>query len=169
MNEINNKLDGLNELITRIDAKVLEINTKLDELIKALHEYDDDQLDWPEPNDALKEAAFQYNETVLNERMDIIGQNGNNGDHYETLLSKMTQNNQDMGLYDVDEFDDYGKRNSGKRNSGKRVGKDKNKSNNSANTNVGKKKRDKWVSPYPPNPKRKSAIEEHIKYPPHKH
>ena len=44
MNELNNKLDGLSELVTRIDAKILDINTKLDELIKALHEYDDDQL-----------------------------------------------------------------------------------------------------------------------------
>jgi hypothetical protein len=44
MKQINDKLDGLSELVTRIDAKILDINTKLDELIKALHEYDDDQL-----------------------------------------------------------------------------------------------------------------------------
>jgi len=101
MNEINNKLDGLNELITRIDAKILEINTKLDAVITAIHEYDDDQLEWPEPNDALLKAAGLYNEelnkkygessfeafqdeTELNKQMDIIGQNGNEGSHYVT-------------------------------------------------------------------------------------
>jgi hypothetical protein len=42
MKQINDKLDGLSELVTRIDAKILDINTKLDELIKALHEYDDE-------------------------------------------------------------------------------------------------------------------------------
>jgi hypothetical protein len=44
MKQINDKLDGLSKLVTRVDAKILDINTKLDELIKALHEYDDDQL-----------------------------------------------------------------------------------------------------------------------------
>ena len=44
MKELNNKLDGLSELVTRIDAKILDINTKLDELIKALHEYDDENI-----------------------------------------------------------------------------------------------------------------------------
>jgi len=84
MNEINNKLDGLNELITRIDAKILEINTKLDAVITAIHEYDDDQLEWPEPNAALLKAAGLYNELEANKRMDIIGQNGNEGSHYVT-------------------------------------------------------------------------------------
>lgn len=131
-NKIFESLDRIDDALLNIDVKVKAIHEKLDELIKALHEYDDDQLEWPEPNDALKEAAFQYNEKVLNERMDIIGQNGNTGEHYEALLSKMTQDNQDMGLYDVDEFDDYGKR----------VGKDKDKSNNPAKP-VGEKKRNK--------------------------
>ena len=84
MDEINNKLDGLNELITRIDAKILEVNTKLDAVIAAIHEYDDDQLEWPEPNDALLKAAGLYNEAEANKRMDIIGQNGNEGSHYVT-------------------------------------------------------------------------------------
>ena len=84
MNELNNKLDGLNELVTRIDAKILEINTKLDAVIAAIHEYDDDQLEWPEPNDALLKAAGLYNELEANKRMDIIGQNGNEGSHYVT-------------------------------------------------------------------------------------
>lgn len=77
MKDINNKLDGLNELITRIDAKVLEINTKLNELIKALHEYDG--------NDEYGESSFEafQDEEAANKRMDIIGQNGNTGEHYD--------------------------------------------------------------------------------------
>ena len=81
MNEINEQLKGISELVTRIDAKVLEITTKLDELIKALHEYDDDLI--YEPNEALLAAAEVYNEEVANKRMDVIGQNGNTGEHYE--------------------------------------------------------------------------------------
>jgi hypothetical protein len=88
MKEINNKLDGLNELITRIDAKILDINNKLDEVIAALHDYDG--------NDEYGESSFEAfmdDEEAANERMDIIGQNGNEGIHY-----------------DENEFDDYGKR-----------------------------------------------------------
>ena len=86
MKEINSKLDGLNELVTRIDAKILDINTKLDELIKALHEYDDENIysGYDEPNVALLKAAGLYNEAEANKRMDIIGQNGNEGSHYVT-------------------------------------------------------------------------------------
>jgi hypothetical protein len=102
MKQINDKLDGLSELITRIDAKILDINTKLDELIKALHEYDDDLStfeDEPQQGACSKHDEASWDE----ERMDIIGQNGNEGLHY-----------------DENEFDDYGKR----------VVKDKGKSNN---------------------------------------
>ena len=72
-----NELKGINELITRIDAKVLEISTKLDELIKALHEYDG--------NDEYGESSFEafQDEEAANKRMDIIGQNGNTGEHYD--------------------------------------------------------------------------------------
>jgi hypothetical protein len=91
INELNeetmsNKLDGLSELVTRIDAKILDINTKLDELIKALHAYDDDNIysGYNEPNEVLLKAADLYNEAEANKRMDIIGQNGNEGSHYVT-------------------------------------------------------------------------------------
>ena len=101
MNELNNKLDGLNELITRIDAKILEISTKLDAVIAAIHEYDDENIykGYDEPNEALFKAAGLYNKKVApcighdaaswdeeqaNKRMDIIGQNGNEGIHYVT-------------------------------------------------------------------------------------
>jgi len=148
MNELNNKLDGLNELITRIDAKILEISTKLDAVIAAIHEYDDENIykGYDEPNEALFKAAGLYNKKVApcighdaaswdeeqaNKRMDIIGQNGNEGIHYVTN----------------EEADEDARSN-----------------NNPANTrvdknNVGRNK----------GKKRKSAIEEHIKYPPHKH
>jgi hypothetical protein len=81
----------------RIIETLTRIETKLDEVIAALHAYDGDE--WPEPNDALKEAAEQYNKLVApcrghdaaswdeeeaNKRMDIIGQNGNEGSHYVT-------------------------------------------------------------------------------------
>jgi hypothetical protein len=112
MNELNNKLDGLSELVTRIDAKILDINTKLDELIKALHDYDG--------NDEYGESSFEAfmdDEEASNKRMDIIGQNGNEGTHYVT--------NEEA---DEDAFSDYGMRIAKKVMSDKdnvRVGKDK--------------------------------------------
>ena len=116
MNEINEQLKGINELITRIDSKILEITTKLDELIKALHEYDDD---------GYGESSFEafQDEAELNKRMDIIGQNSNEGSHYVT--------NEEA---DEDaKFSDYGMRIAKEIMSDEnniRVGKDK--SNNSA-------------------------------------
>ena len=47
-----------NNIIERLER----IETKLDEVIAALHAYDGDE--WDEPNDALKEAAAQYNERI---------------------------------------------------------------------------------------------------------
>jgi len=46
----------------RIIETLTRIETKLDEVIAALHAYDGDE--WDEPNDALKEAAAQYNERI---------------------------------------------------------------------------------------------------------
>ena len=80
-------------------GKLNRIEAKLDAVIKALHEYDDENIysGYDEPNDALKKAAANYNkpcvghdaasweqEVELNKRMDIIGQNGNEGTHYVT-------------------------------------------------------------------------------------
>ena len=122
-----NELKGINELITRIDAKILDINTKLDELIKALHEYDG--------NDEYGESSFEAfmdDEEAANKRMDIIGQNGNEGSHYVT--------NEEA---DEDaEFSDYGMRIAKEIMSDEnniRVGKDK--SNNSDKYTVVEKKR----------------------------
>jgi len=164
-----------------IESRLERIEAKLDAVIKAMHDYDDDNIysGYDEPNEALLKAASLYNEELnkkygessfesfmdtkqspcvkhdasswneeeMEQRMNIIGQNGNEGLHY-----------------DKDEFDDYGKR----------VGKKDNpKQMNGVESNVPfvktRNKRDKWVSPYPPNPTRKSAVVEHQKYPPHKH
>ena len=84
MNELNNKLDSLGLIMVSIDVTMRSINNKLDELIKALHEYDDDLI--YEPNEALLAAAEVYNEEVANKRMDVIGQNGNTGEHYENEI-----------------------------------------------------------------------------------
>ena len=66
-------------------GKLNRIEAKLDAVIKALHEYDDENIysGYGEPNDALKEAAATYNEAIANKRMDVIGQNGNTGEHYD--------------------------------------------------------------------------------------
>ena len=64
-----------------IITALTRIETKLDEVIAALHAYDGDE--WDEPNDALKEAAAQYNEKI----------------HHVT--------NEEA---DEDAFDDYGQR-----------------------------------------------------------
>jgi hypothetical protein len=86
MNDINKQFETINEILDRIDVKQKEINEKLDELIAALHEYDDENIysGYDEPNAALLKAAGLYNEAEANKRMDIIGQNGNEGSHYVT-------------------------------------------------------------------------------------
>ena len=118
MKQINDKLDGLSELVTRIDAKILDINTKLDELIAALHEYDDDQIQHceysglpsvkmydEEINKEYGESSFEafkftndyissLNIEEVERRMDIIGQNGNTGEHYENeIINKPANTN----------------------------------------------------------------------------
>jgi hypothetical protein len=134
--ELFDKLNELNDLALSIDAKTKSINERLDELIKALHDYDDDQLhceysglpsvkayDEPLQGPCSKHDAEQWNE----ERMNIIGQNGNEGTHYTDV--------------DENEFNDYGER----------VGKDKD-NNNTQTKPVGEKKRNKRKY-YKPKPK----------------
>jgi hypothetical protein len=116
MKEINNKLDNISELITNIDTTVKSINKRLEELIKALHDYDDDLSYEPQQGPCSKHDEASWDE----ERMNIIGQNGNTGLHYTDV--------------DENEFDDYGKRVEGK---------DKDKSNNSDKHTGETKKRNK--------------------------
>jgi len=156
MKQLNDKLDSISNTIATINATVKSINERLEELIKALHDYDDDLSYEPQQGACSKhdEASWEQ-EDELNKRMDIIGQNGNTGEHY-------TSNYDDYSSFKrnehKDEFDDYGKR----------VGKGNN--NNPANTRV----EEKLIGGYgvPNNAKtgkKKSAIVEHQKYPPHKH
>jgi len=91
MNEINEQLKGINELIIRIDAKILDITTKLDAVIKALHEYDDDQLHCeysglPSVKTYDEKDIMIWDVDGAERRMDIIGQNGNTGEHYENEI-----------------------------------------------------------------------------------
>ena len=77
------------EILTRIE-------TKLDNVIKALHDYDEGTLHCEYSglpsveaysDEAYGESSFEAfidNEEELNKRMDIIGQNGNEGSHYVT-------------------------------------------------------------------------------------
>ena len=126
MKEINERLNDISELIDRVDAKVLDINTKLDELIKALHAYDDDGYGESSfeafQDEALEKAAAKYSEIdILNwdvdgaeRRMDIIGQNGNEGLHYDSHHVTNEEADEDA------KFSDYGMR----------VGKDRGSNNN---------------------------------------
>jgi hypothetical protein len=81
-----------------IESRLKRIEAKLDAVIKALHEYDDDSY-----GESSFETFMDTKTNVLNwgvdgaeRRMDIIGQNGNEGLHYTDV--------------DENEFDDYGKR-----------------------------------------------------------
>jgi len=65
----------MNEIIL---GKLNRIEAKLDAVIKALHEYDDDSYG------ESSFEAFMDDEEAANKRMDIIGQNGNEGSHYVT-------------------------------------------------------------------------------------
>ena len=100
MKQINDKLDGLSELVTRIDAKVLEITTKLDELIAALHEYDDENIQHCEYSGLPSVKTYDEKDIMTwdvdgaERRMDIIGQNGNTGEHYENeIINKPANTN----------------------------------------------------------------------------
>ena len=66
----------MNEIII---GKLNRIEAKLDAVIKAMHDYDG--------NDEYGESSFEAfmdDEEAANKRMDIIGQNGNEGSHYVT-------------------------------------------------------------------------------------
>jgi predicted DNA-binding protein YlxM (UPF0122 family) len=143
--QLFDSLDRIDEALLNIDVKVKAIHEKLDELIAALHNYDDGlEMFEDEPKQGAcskHDAASWDEEEQLNKRMDIIGQNGNTGEHYTSEYDDYSSFKRNKHK---DEFDDYGKRIEGK---------DKNKSNNPAK-HVGKKK---------------SAYDKHMKYPPHKH
>jgi hypothetical protein len=112
--------------LDRIDAKQKEINGKLDEVIAALHAYDDENIE--DINEGYGESSFEAFQDTKN---DILSWDV---DGAERRTHHVTNEEADGDANKI------------------RVSKD---SNNTQDKHVGKKKRDKWVSPYPPNPKRK--------------
>jgi hypothetical protein len=128
-----------NEIII---GKLNRIEAKLDAVIKAMHDYDG--------NDEYGESSFEafmdtkagpcskhdeasWDEEEAERRMDIIGQNGNEGLHYVT--------NEEA---DEDAFNDYGMRVAKEVMSDKnniRVGKDRDNNNTQGKRRGGKNKR----------------------------
>ncbi len=135
-----------------MDSKIIEtltrIEAKLDAVIKALHEYDgndeygessfeafqltNEYLSSLKKEEAERippcighDAASWNDEEATNKRMDIIGQNGNEGSHYVT---------NEEADEDAAKFNDYGMRVMGDRDNdkgtqgkGKRTAKDRRK------------------------------------------
>jgi hypothetical protein len=75
----------------KIIETLTRIETKLDEVIAALHAYDDENIE--DVNEGYGESSFEAFQDTKNDilswdvdgaerRMDIIGQNGNEGLHY---------------------------------------------------------------------------------------
>ena len=92
MDNINKQLETINGILDRIDAKQQAINDKLDEVIKALHEYDDENNLHCEYNGLPSVKTYDEKDIMIwdvdgaERRMDIIGQNGNTGEHYENEI-----------------------------------------------------------------------------------
>jgi hypothetical protein len=121
-----------NNIIERLER----IETKLDEVIAAMHAYDDTNIE--DVNEGYGESSFEAfkftNEYISSfdvdgaeRRMDIIGQNGNEGLHYDSHHVTNEEADEDAAT-----FNDYGMR---------VVGKDK--SNNPAKHTGEPKKRNK--------------------------
>ena len=66
-------------------GKLNRIEAKLDEVIKALHEYDDESYGESsfEAFKLTNDYISSFNVDGAERRMDIIGQNGNTGEHYD--------------------------------------------------------------------------------------
>ena len=92
MIDINEQLKAINVYLSIIDTKTQLINDKLDEVIAALHEYDDDQIQHCEYSGLPSVKAYDEKNIMIwdvdgaERRMDIIGQNGNTGEHYENEI-----------------------------------------------------------------------------------
>ena len=112
MNEINEQLKAINVHLSIIDTKTQLINARLDELIKALHEYDDESYGESsfEAFKLTNDYISSFNVDGAERRMDIIGQNGNEGLHYSvegdndntqdkhTVVEKKRNNGRESGL-----------------------------------------------------------------------
>ena len=83
----------MEEKMSIILAKITAIEDKLDRVIKALQEHDGVDEDFNEPYDeyawnsvssaSVEKDIMSWNVDGAERRMDIIGQNGNEGLHYE--------------------------------------------------------------------------------------
>tara|TARA_R110000868_G_C10802275_1_gene757190 strand:- start:622 stop:921 length:300 start_codon:yes stop_codon:yes gene_type:complete len=83
----------MEEKMSIIMAKITAIEDKLDRVIKALQEHDGVDEDFNEPYDeyawnsvssaSVEKDIMSWNVDGAERRMDIIGQNGNEGLHYE--------------------------------------------------------------------------------------
>jgi len=83
----------MEEKMSIILAKITAIEDKLDRVIKALQEHDGVDEDFNEPYDeyawnsvssaSVEKDIMSWNVDGAERRMDIIGQNGNEGTHYE--------------------------------------------------------------------------------------
>jgi hypothetical protein len=92
-------------------GKLNRIEAKLDAVIKALHEYDDDNLHC-EYSGLPSVKAYDNEKDILSwdvdgaeRRMDIIGQNGNEGLHYHSHHVTNEEADEDAAT-----FNDYGMR-----------------------------------------------------------
>jgi hypothetical protein len=85
MKQLEDKLDKLSGLVVDMDLQIKMMNVRLDQLVKALHDYDNDyEYDEPQRGACSKHDDASWDEIEENERMDIIGQNGNEGLHYNS-------------------------------------------------------------------------------------
>jgi hypothetical protein len=103
------------DILIQILTQLGRVETKLDNVIKAMHDYDGNDEYGESSFEAFMDtqaksnlvgpcrghdaASWDEEEAELNKRMDIIGQNGNEGTHYVT--------NEEA---DEDAFNDYGMR-----------------------------------------------------------
>jgi hypothetical protein len=102
MNEINEQLKAINVHLSIIDIKTQLINDKLDEVIAALHAYDDENNLHCEYSGLPSVKTYDEKDIMVwdvdgaERRMDIIGQNGNTGEHYENkIINKPATTNVD--------------------------------------------------------------------------
>ena len=96
INELNEEMN--NNIIERLER----IETKLDEVIAALHACDDNELHceysglpsvkaYEKIAPCVGHDAASWDEEEAERRMDIIGQNGNEGLHYDMGVENDTQ------------------------------------------------------------------------------
>jgi hypothetical protein len=89
--------DKIIEKVETILIQLGRVEAKLDAMIKAIHEYDDSEYGESsfEAFQLTNEYLSSLNEEEMERRMDIIGQNGNEGLHYDMGVENDSNNTQD--------------------------------------------------------------------------